>query len=581
MNKQRILKEAQEIASTYSFWMVSGNITHLYGYLLETPDTKYELEIKFAETFPELPPEFIYYDAIKDLLGELELETLTYWSEDTTVVDILTELKGKIEGGLKGGKELDLEPINPFTEQVNNITEEIPYKDPESKEKPNNEDDEEEEEFLTPDLNAYPPDFDGGQYITPSTYETQYSESDTEKTLLSESASEKEEFPIKQEEYDQAELLDTDQSSLIINTELGLIQQEYAFDHVGSSKTKIIVYLTITVTQTFMVEINLKNYPKKPTIKFPQEVELLLGKPNNILESLKNWKRDETSHVVEVLRDLETKLFFIKEIETDSKKIIGEYQCDPDPNDPTKLKVHLVTYGFKEYSLDVDLGSYPKVPHLVLSAELQDLINLPTNELKTFREWKENKSETVEILREIAWLVDKNSRINFELELLKEHYKDIQFDVSTQILLIDMKGKMKTQDLTFKFQIGLPNDYPMKIPEIKVLNEFEFEPHEKIKNDLQSSFKNFFEEWTPFKYLVDLFNVISKKIFEVSVISCVICHKIDCPTCSLKIAGPDQEACHTVCPYCERSYHLHCWQQTIRSFGKCGFCLKIPPSHMM
>ncbi|MHA1492299.1 MAG: hypothetical protein ACTSRI_21930, partial [Promethearchaeota archaeon] len=350
---------------------------------------------------------------------------------------------------------------------------------------------------------------------------------------------------------------------------------------VGSSKTKIIVYLTITLTKTFMVEIDLKNYPKKPTIKLPQELELLLGEPNNILESLKNWKGDETTHVIEVLRDLETKLFFIKEIEAESKKIIGEYRCDPNPDDPTKLKVHLVTYGFKEYIVDVDLAPYPKAPNIHLSIELQNLINLTINELKAFQEWKENESESVEVLREIAWLVDKNSRINFELELLKEHYKDIQFDPSTQILLIDMKGKMKTQDLTFKFQIGLPIDYPMKMPEIKVLNEFELETHEKTKNDLQSSFKSFFEEWTPFKYLVDLFNVISKKIFEVSVISCVICHKIDCPTCSLKIAGPDEEACHTECPYCERSYHKHCWEQTIKSFGKCGFCLKVPPLNMM
>ncbi|MHA1193397.1 MAG: hypothetical protein ACTSP9_14095, partial [Promethearchaeota archaeon] len=546
-------------------------------------DTKYELEIKFGETFPEFPPEFIYYDAIKDLLGEFELEALTYWSEDTTVVDILNELKRTIEGELEGGKEGDMEPINPFMEQENVIIEELPDipnipnisdKTQESKEKPDEQDyqdSEDDEEFITPDLNAYPPDFEVEQYITPSTDESQYIESD----------SRIEELPIEQEEYDQAELLDTDQSSLIINTELGLIQQEYAYDHVGSSKTKIIVYLTITLTKTFMVEIDLKNYPKKLSIKLPQEVELLLGEPNNILESLKNWKGDESTHVVEVLRDLETKLFFIKEIETESKKIIGEYRCDPDPNNPTKLKVHLVTYGFKEYIVDVDLAPYPKAPSIHLSTELQNLINLTINELKAFQEWKEDESESVEVLREIAWLVDKNSRINFEVELLKEHYKDIQFDPSTQILLIDMKGKMKTQDLTFKFQIRLPNDYPMKMPEIKVLNEFEFETHEKTKNDLQSSFKSFFEEWTPFKYLVDLFNVISKKIFEVSVVSCVICHKIDCPTCSLKIAGPDEEACHTECPYCERSYHKHCWEQTIKSFGKCGFCLKVPPPNLM
>ena len=146
---------------------------------------------------------------------------------------------------------------------------------------------------------------------------------------------------------------------------------------------------------------------------------------------------------------------------------------------------------------------------------------------------------------------------------------------------MDMKGKMKTQDLMFQFRINLPNDYPMTVPSIKITNEFELESHEKIKNDLQSSFRNFFDDWSPFSYLVDLFNAISKKIFEVSVVSCVICHKIDCPTCSLKIAGPEEETCHTDCPYCERSYHKHCWEQTIKSFGKCGFCLKTPPPDLM
>jgi len=135
-----------------------------------------------------------------------------------------------------------------------------------------------------------------------------------------------------------------------------------------------------------------------------------------------------------------------------------------------------------------------------------------------------------------------------------------------------MRGKMKTEDLTFKFQINLPIDYPMKLPEVKVINEFELEAHEKIKNDLHASFDDFFKEWTPFSYLVDLFNLISKKIFEVSVVSCVICHKIECPSCTKKIAGDD--SCHTECPHCNRAYHKHCWEQTIKSFGKCGFCLR-------
>ena len=72
MDTQRILKEAQKIATKFSFWMVSGNIAHLYGYAYETPENKYELEIKFDENFPNNPPQFLYHSEIKELLGDDE-----------------------------------------------------------------------------------------------------------------------------------------------------------------------------------------------------------------------------------------------------------------------------------------------------------------------------------------------------------------------------------------------------------------------------------------------------------------------------------------------------------------------------
>jgi len=282
------------------------------------------------------------------------------------------------------------------------------------------------------------------------------------------------------------------------------------------------------------------------------------------------------------LHELEKKIFFVKDIEIELKKILGEYQCDIIANSMTKLKVHLLTYGFKEYIMEVDLSSYPKPPIIKLSSDLEKIIRVKVKDLKIIENWREKDSEPIEIIRELSWLVDKNSRINFEIELLKEHYKDMNYDPQMKTLNIDMKGKMKTQDITFKFQINLPSEYPTKMPIIKVLNEFELETHEKIKNDLQDSFNDFFNKWTPFSYLIDLFNLISNKIFEVSVISCVICHKIECPTCNKKIADTNEsESCHVSCPYCERAYHKHCWDQTIKSFGKCGFCLKIPPSNMM
>ena len=586
MDKQRILKEAQKIAAKFSFWMVSGNIEHLFGYVYETSEAKYELEIKFTEDFPDTPPDLIYHKEIKELLGDIHLEAENDWSENSSVLEILQELKMKILQALNV-------PERENDQQVNAILEDRIDHDDQFVEEPLettkldgelSEKEQEEEKYITPDLNTYPPDFEYEQFVTPTetsedlSYEKESSKRSKQNNVLKTDENVSQETP----ELTEPELYaDHSNTSVALNTEIGLIQQEYAYDQNSQERGDLNIYITITLTKTFIININFTNFPSQPLINVPEEARKLIGDVYQSLEVLRAWNPKNPSHIVDILHELESKLFFIKDIEQESKKIHGEYQCDLATEDMTKLKVHLVTYGFKEYLLDVNLESYPKPPEVNLSSHLQEIIRTPLTELKSYKNWTEGESEPVEIVRELAWLVDKNSRINFEIELLKEHYKKIEYNTSTSILNVDMKGKMKTQDLIFQFQIDLPVDYPMTVPSIKITNEFELESHEKIKQDLQSSFKSFFDDWSPFSYLVDLFNAISKKIFEVSVVSCVICHKIGCPTCSLKIAGSEEETCHTDCPYCERSYHKHCWEQTIKSFGKCGFCLKTPPPDLM
>jgi ubiquitin-protein ligase len=593
MDKQRILKEAQKIATKFSFWMVSGNISHLYGYVYETPEGKYELEIKFDDDFPYIPPDLEHHKEIKELLGDFQLETVNNWTTNSSVVDIIAELKAKIQQALRGSEKEEHLPSTPTFEvsAVDEASEQIKaeslqerdgvvVKTPEMETKT----EKETEEYLTPDLNAFPPDFEYEQFLTPSEIEEDISpeKEPYEESFITEPTKLDEIGTQETTELTQPELFaDHEQTSVALTTEIGLVQQEYAYDEKSQQKGDLEVYLTITLTKTFIIQINFNNYPEKPSISVPEEAHNLIGDVYQTLDVLRYWNVKKPPHIVDVLRELEKKLYFIKDIEQESKKILGEYKCDLDSDDVTKLQVHLVTYGFKEYLLDVNLESYPKPPIIDLSSQLQQIVMIPLTELKSYKNWVDGESEPVEVIRELAWLVDKNSRINFEIELLKDHYKKIEYDSSTSILKVNMKGKMKTQDLTFEFQIDLPIEYPMKVPSIKILNEFDLEMHEKIKNDLQASFKSFFDDWSPFSYLVDLFDSISKKIFEISVVSCVICHKIDCPTCSLKIAGPEQETCHVDCPYCERSYHKHCWEQTIKSFGKCGFCLKVPPPDLM
>ncbi len=557
VDKKRILKEAQGIARDFSFWMVSGNIAHLYGYVHQTPDRKYELEIKFEEDFPNTPPQMIYHDEIKELLGDFQLNNILNWTSDSIVVNIIHELKAKIEDALEPKEEISEKEFTPIEEeQISDSSSE-------------------KEEYLTPDLEVYPPDYQTDEYITPSESNNDlfYTEQPSINSLESYEALSDDESKNESNQPSAESLIDeTEQPNLELTTELGLIQQEYAYDQRGSKGADINVYITITLTNTFIIPIDFTHYPERPVVAFPDEVKKILRDPYKTLNTLREWSSKKPPHIVDVLHELEKKLFFIKEIEIQSKKISGEYQSEKIPNSLTALKVHLMTYGFKEHTMVIDLESYPNPPVIDLSSELQQIIQISTTELDAYKNWKENESEPVEIVREISWLVDKNSRINFEIDLLKDHYKNIKYEPSTAILHVEMKGKMKTEDLTFEFQINLPIDYPMKMPEVKVVNEFELEAHEKIKNDLHASFDDFFKEWTPFSYLVDLFNLISKKIFEVSVVSCVICHKIECPSCSKKIAGDDN--CHAECPHCNRAYHRHCWEQTIQSFGKCGFCLR-------
>jgi len=139
MDQHRILKEAQKLASKFKFWMVSGDISHLYGYILEDKGKKYDLEIIFPEDFPKKPPEFIYHKNIRSLLGQFKLTTLDNWYENESVLNVVEELYnllksrinqvgiGDIEKNIQisreieGIKEKDLENIDksPIKQGIN------------------------------------------------------------------------------------------------------------------------------------------------------------------------------------------------------------------------------------------------------------------------------------------------------------------------------------------------------------------------------------------------------------------------------------------------------------------------------
>lgn len=270
MDTQRILQEAQKIASKFSFWMVSGNIAHLYGYVCEQSEKKYELEIKFDDNFPSLPPQFIYYDNIKELLGEFQLDRLRTWIPESFVVDAIYELKDKIEEVLQGPRIANDEQLAP----IKNITGENlkPHVKPDQTSK-ENADFQTTNDYIIPDLNAYPPDLQSDDFF--------YDEKEASNTPNVSSPEHGESLRSK------PNFIKSEDMSFILSTELSLIQQEYACDQRDQRMSDINVYLTITLTKTFIIEIDFIKYPERPKMIFSEEIKKILGDPYQSLNLLK------------------------------------------------------------------------------------------------------------------------------------------------------------------------------------------------------------------------------------------------------------------------------------------------------
>ena len=589
MDNGRLLSEAQLIATEFKFFMVKGNLEHLYGYIYQSTDgeTQYPLEIKYTSDFPEAPPDFIFPQPIPNVPDEIELNSLNNWISESHVVDAVRELAELIKKYVEDTpKEAPKKESIPEP-QVQDLVEKSSEKEP---------------EYLTPNMEEFPSPtpVEPEQYLTPETTEYPYEQDEyinpdelpqwTEEDNIHESNTQNEqnvtpEQPVTSEPkpaYDPIQELATEvEPDVQVSTEAALVQQEYAIDYVGGEMGVIEVYLTITIEQTFIVRIDFSNYPKRPVVTVQENLRKILNDVNTSIDILKNWNESRPKHIVGLIREIEGKLWFLSDIEQEMRLVSGEYKTEMIDGLISNLRVGLFTYGFKEYDLALDISKYPAEPTIQFSSELQQILPFPPEDLMAYKNWKRKESHVVDILREISWLVDKASRISFEIDLLKGGVKRVEYDKSTDNFLIELSGQLKTKDLKFEFEVNMHNEYPISAPKFKLLSELE--DYEEIRDKIKKEMDEFTSQWHPFNYLIDLFNKISKTIFAESILSCVICHKLDCPECGLKISassGESHDQCQAQCPSCERLYHHHCWNQTIISFGKCGFCLRPPPEHM-
>ena len=89
--------------------------------------------------------------------------------------------------------------------------------------------------------------------------------------------------------------------------EAQLLMNEYQVDLINDNIFHIRIYLTVSVHQTWIIEINFKD-PKVPLLKIPSELPLLIGNPYESVKSLKNWRGTLNEHLISIVREIENKL---------------------------------------------------------------------------------------------------------------------------------------------------------------------------------------------------------------------------------------------------------------------------------
>ncbi|NVM55111.1 MAG: hypothetical protein HWN66_15505 [Candidatus Helarchaeota archaeon] len=360
----------------------------------------------------------------------------------------------------------------------------------------------------------------------------------------------------------------------LLATEAQQVMNEYQTEIVNGSISRMRIYLSITIDKHYVLGIDYSNYPASPPMLTLQEaVKKVVGDPSNF-DIIKNWNAENPPHIAEIIREIEGKLYEDNKYWEQERIMSGEFDTKKVAGTSNKFKIRIMTYGLKEYPFIIILRDPPNPPEFELSPEIEQMVG-PLENISIYKEWDASTNPIIDLLREISWKIDKHSRLGFEIELLENALKNVTYDPATRKIAAEVKGALKTSDVIFKFAVDIPEDYPASRPSISLLSKVE---DDNLAKQMHDSVGNMLELWSPFNFLIDLFNSISKTIFKASVMVCIVCHSLECPICGQSISALEgEESCTATCPHCQKPYHAHCWQKNIESIGKCAYCLRPPP----
>lgn len=89
--------------------------------------------------------------------------------------------------------------------------------------------------------------------------------------------------------------------------EAQMLKNEYQIELINEKMSHLKIYLTISVYETWIIEINFIE-PKVPIFKIPPDLHKLIGDPYETILSLKTWQGRPDQHLIIIIREIEQKL---------------------------------------------------------------------------------------------------------------------------------------------------------------------------------------------------------------------------------------------------------------------------------
>ncbi|TFF86353.1 MAG: hypothetical protein EU551_01690 [Promethearchaeota archaeon] len=348
-----------------------------------------------------------------------------------------------------------------------------------------------------------------------------------------------------------------------VEKEINLIMYEYSVENLGFGKLKI--YLTTAVFATYEIIVDFHNYPERPEIIFDDSLRLMLGTPEKSIHILNKWNENKPKHIVDIVHEIEGLVMSSSILDEIGEQL--SYRYNVVALGPKKIRI-IIDYNDRNFEFDVYYDEIP--PSINLSEETKKFIK--ESQIKTLQNW--NKNSTIRTLvDEIAQKLEHRLRVFYEMEDLKQYISGVV--QSGAKVIFNVTIDIQTGE-SFEFEFELFDRYPKEAPNITFISRIK---NEDLRNKISEFIDYQIEYWEKSKYLISLIEELKEVILKSSEKVCALCHQFLCPTCGRKltlgfegVSGTSE--CKHICPFCNRKFHEHCWNEIYTRTHQCPICLK-------